>query len=208
VSDWDFSKAQCSLTSGLPITAATLKTMRTTPARGAKRSGLARTVFAFREAARAGNARPCEEAARARARLCPRAVLDLHICFGIMNSMHGQLLTTQKLLRAHRLQFAPRVRDTPRARKTDRSACARARALLFLLIRFAETFNIPPTWPPAYPPAIPPPPAGTFNRSEISLFNSRIFLFPLPLFFHFPPPPGPSPGPGPSPPTEGSSLSD
>jgi len=116
----------------LPITAATLKTMRATPARGAERSGLARTVFAFRDV-RWKCARPCEEAERAGARACgPRAVLDLHICFGIMNSMHGQLLTTQKLLRAHRLQFAPRVRDPPRARKIDRPARARARALVFI----------------------------------------------------------------------------
>ena len=34
---------------------------------------------------------------------------DLHICFSIMNSMHGQLLTTQKLLRVHRLQAGSRL---------------------------------------------------------------------------------------------------
>jgi len=62
--------------------------------------------------------------------------LDLHICFGIMNSMHGQLLTTQKLLRVHRLQVAS-VRLAAPAKSTGNIA------LLFLLIWFAKMFNIP-----------------------------------------------------------------
>lgn len=76
---------------------------------------------------------------RARTRLCEcdcACGLDLHICFGIMNSMHGQLLTTQKLLRVHRLQVAS-VRLAAPAKSTGNNA------LLFLLIWFAKMFNIP-----------------------------------------------------------------
>jgi len=123
-SDWDFWNAQfddqCSLRSGLPITA-TRRKLCEQPARAARSGADSRGQYLH-----SGNARPCEKTARGRACGVRFTYLFRHNEFHAWSAAnHAKVITgTQITVRA--------LRDSPRVRKIDRRARARAGALGFI----------------------------------------------------------------------------